>query len=101
MKRYLKGSMKRYQRYATFAQIVDGALWIKKGHNPEIDSYSAFFDNAKLSDTGLSRQLRQRGVTDVFVCGIATDVCVGTEMEGKHVDGGKQWRHLPMSAKYG
>ncbi|KAF0287333.1 Nicotinamidase [Amphibalanus amphitrite] len=57
--------------------IVDGALWIKKGHNPEIDSYSAFFDNAKISDTGLSRQLRQRGVTDVFVCGIATDVCVG------------------------
>ncbi|XP_043212015.1 nicotinamidase-like, partial [Amphibalanus amphitrite] len=58
-------------------KIVDGALWIKKGHNPEIDSYSAFFDNAKISDTGLSRQLRQRGVTDVFVCGIATDVCVG------------------------
>ncbi|XP_037070768.1 nicotinamidase-like [Pollicipes pollicipes] len=58
-------------------KIVDNALWIKKGYDPEIDSYSAFFDNAKISDTGLSRQLRQRGVTDVFVCGIATDVCVG------------------------
>jgi len=58
-------------------KIMDEAVWIKKGYNPEIDSYSAFFDNAKISDTGLSRQLRQRGVTDVFVCGIATDICVG------------------------
>ena len=50
-----------------------------KGTNPDIDSYSAFFDNKKLSHTDMEEFLRNRGVTDVFVCGIAYDVCVGEE----------------------
>jgi len=49
---------------------------IYKGINPDVDSYSAFFDNNKVSHTALDAELRKRGVTDVFVCGIATDVCV-------------------------
>ena len=44
---------------------------------PDIDSYSAFFDNAKLSKTCLEERVKKEGVSDVFVCGIATDVCVG------------------------
>ena len=45
--------------------------------NPEIDSYSAFWDNHKLSCTELHSKLQDAGVTDVYVCGLAYDVCVG------------------------
>jgi len=51
---------------------------IHKGINPEVDSYSAFFDNAKLGKTKMDEILRAAGVTDVYVCGIATDVCVAS-----------------------
>ena len=50
---------------------------VKKGYNPDIDSYSAFFDNKKLGHTEMEAVLRNNGVTDCFVCGIAYDVCVG------------------------
>ena len=56
---------------------IDDAIHVYKGTNPEIDSYSAFWDNMKLSKTSLDEQLRQRSVTDVYVVGLATDVCVG------------------------
>ena len=49
-----------------------------KGVNPNIDSYSAFFDNAKLGKTCLEELIRDEAVTDVYVCGIATDVCVAS-----------------------
>ena len=52
------------------------ALIVNKGTNADIDSYSAFFDNSKRSKTSLDDELRQRGITDLFVCGLATDVCV-------------------------
>lgn len=58
-------------------KIVEGSPFIYKGTNPEVDSYSAFFDNYKLSKTTLDMELMNKGVTDVFVCGIAYDVCVG------------------------
>jgi nicotinamidase/pyrazinamidase len=48
----------------------------QKGTDPNIDSYSSFFDNAKLRSTGLGDYLRQRGVQEIFVCGLATDYCV-------------------------
>ena len=63
--------------FIIFFQIVPNALYVNKGTNPEIDSYSAFWDNKKLSQTGLVTDLTERGVTDVFVCGLAYDVCVG------------------------
>ena len=47
----------------------------RKGMNPEIDSYSAFFDNGKLKATGLEGYLRGRGVTEVHICGLAADYC--------------------------
>jgi nicotinamidase/pyrazinamidase len=52
------------------------AAVFQKGTDPGIDSYSGFFDNARRKDTGLGDFLRQRRVTDVFVCGLATDYCV-------------------------
>ena len=50
---------------------------IYKGVNPNVDSYSAFFDNQKLSKTCLEELIVKEDVTDLYICGIATDVCVG------------------------
>jgi nicotinamidase/pyrazinamidase len=47
-----------------------------KGANPEIDSYSGFFDNGHRQTTGLGDYLREKGVSDVYVAGLATDYCV-------------------------
>ncbi len=48
----------------------------QKGVDSKIDSYSAFFDNAHRRATGLGDYLKQRDVTDVYLCGLATDYCV-------------------------
>ena len=50
---------------------------IRKGRNREIDSYSAFNDNAANASTGLAGLLRSRGVATVFFVGLAYDFCVG------------------------
>lgn len=47
-----------------------------KGTDPEIDSYSTFFDNQHLKSTGLSDYLRDHEVTDTYIVGLATDYCV-------------------------
>ena len=47
-----------------------------KGTDKEIDSYSAFFDNGHRKSTGLGEYLREKGMHDVYVCGLATDYCV-------------------------
>ena len=49
---------------------------ILKGFDPLIDSFSGFFDNERLAKTELDAKLKEKGVTDVYTCGIATDVCV-------------------------
>ena len=49
---------------------------VKKGVLPTIDSYSAFFDNMKLNDTGLLGRLQALGVTHVYVVGLTFDYCV-------------------------
>lgn len=48
----------------------------QKGKNPQVDSYSGFFDNARRGDTGLGDYLKERGIRKVFVCGLALDYCV-------------------------
>jgi len=48
----------------------------RKGMDPEIDSYSGFYDNGHLRSTGMGDYLRGRGVTEVHVCGLAADFCV-------------------------
>lgn len=47
-----------------------------KGVDKAIDSYSAFFDNEHLRSTGLGEYLRDQGVTDIYIMGLATDYCV-------------------------
>jgi nicotinamidase/pyrazinamidase len=51
-------------------------LVIRKGFRPEIDSYSAFFENDHKTPTGLEGYLRSRAVTAVTLVGLATDYCV-------------------------
>ncbi len=48
----------------------------RKGTDPGIDSYSGFFDNGHRKSTGLDFYLKQAGVTETFVLGLATDYCV-------------------------
>jgi nicotinamidase/pyrazinamidase len=47
-----------------------------KGTDARIDSYSGFFDNGHRGDTGLAEWLRRQGVTELTLCGLATDYCV-------------------------
>jgi nicotinamidase/pyrazinamidase len=48
----------------------------QKGIDPEIDSYSAIFDNGRRRSTGLSEYLMKQGVNEIFVAGLALDYCV-------------------------
>ncbi|MEO8410139.1 MAG: bifunctional nicotinamidase/pyrazinamidase [Propionivibrio sp.] len=48
----------------------------RKGTDPEIDSYSGFFDNGRRKSTGLADYLRGKGVTSVYLVGLAGDICV-------------------------
>ncbi|EFE95062.1 bifunctional nicotinamidase/pyrazinamidase [Serratia odorifera] len=52
------------------------AAIFRKGQDPSIDSYSAFFDNGHRAKTDLDDWLRDRGVTELTVMGLATDYCV-------------------------
>lgn len=49
---------------------------VRKGSDPDIDSYSGFFDNDHRAATGLSARVRERGVTEIWLAGLATDYCV-------------------------
>lgn len=48
----------------------------RKGTDPNIDSYSAFYDNGHRKSTGLADFLKQKGVTAIYISGLATDYCV-------------------------
>ena len=64
---------------AEFHQDLNRENWaaiFQKGMNPEVDSYSGFFDNARRGDTGLGDFLKEKGIRTVFVAGLALDYCV-------------------------
>lgn len=56
--------------------IPQAQLVLRKGFRPEIDSYSAFFENDRKTPTGLAGYLRERGLSRIFVAGLALDFCV-------------------------
>jgi nicotinamidase/pyrazinamidase len=57
--------------------IVESSdIIVKKGMNPKVDSYSGFFDNEANAKTNLEQLLKEKGVTDLYIGGIALDVCV-------------------------
>ena len=51
-------------------------LVIRKGFRAAVDSYSAFFENDRLTPTGLTGYLRERGFSRLVLVGLATDYCV-------------------------
>ncbi len=51
-------------------------LVLRKGFRPAIDSYSTFYENDRVTPTGLAGYLRERGFTRLFLAGLATDFCV-------------------------
>jgi len=56
---------------------VDGVDHVvDKGTSSAIDSFSGFYDNGHRESTGLADYLREHGVTEVLICGLATDYCV-------------------------
>jgi len=57
--------------------LPQAELILRKGYRSQIDSYSAFFENDRQSPTGLAGYLRERGLTRVFLTGLAYDFCVG------------------------
>lgn len=64
---------------ASFHSALDVAhigVITRKGTDPDIDSYSGFFDNGHRKDTGLDAVLRDRDVAEVWLTGLATDYCV-------------------------
>lgn len=56
--------------------VDPGAIIIRKGMNPAIDSYSAFYENDQTTRTGLAGYLRDLRISRVFCCGLAFDYCV-------------------------
>jgi len=52
------------------------AAIFRKGMDPEIDSYSGFYDNGHRISTGLSGYLKEKGITEICFCGLAADICV-------------------------
>ena len=49
---------------------------IRKGTNPQIDSYSAFFENDRITATGLDGYFKSLGIEKINLVGLATDFCV-------------------------
>jgi nicotinamidase/pyrazinamidase len=56
--------------------VTTAQLIIRKGWHPGVDSYSAFREADRKTQTGLAGYLRERGVDEVHVVGLATDYCV-------------------------
>jgi nicotinamidase/pyrazinamidase len=68
-------------------QIPHAALVMRKGMQPTIDSYSAFYENDCKTPTGLVGYLRERGLTRVFLAGLAFDFCVRYSAEDARREG--------------
>ena len=57
-------------------RVPQAELILRKGYRREINSYSAFYENDHTTPTGLAGYLRERGLTRVFLAGLAFDFCV-------------------------
>jgi len=57
-------------------EVSNAQLVIRKGFRPDVDSYSALLEADKKTQTGLAGYLKERGISRLFVTGLATDFCV-------------------------
>jgi len=67
--------------------IPHAGLVLRKGLNRAIDSYSAFYENDRTTPTGLVGLLRERGLTRLFLAGLAFDFCVRYSAEDARREG--------------
>jgi nicotinamidase/pyrazinamidase len=67
--------------------IPRAELIVRKGFHPQIDSYSAFYENDRKTPTGLSGYLGDRGFKRVFLAGLAFDFCVRYSAEDAMLEG--------------
>jgi len=56
--------------------VPHAELIVRKGFHKDVDSYSAFYENDHKTPTGLAGYLRERGLRNLFLVGLATDYCV-------------------------
>jgi nicotinamidase/pyrazinamidase len=61
--------------------IPHASLIIRKGSHRSVDSYSAFLEADRATKTGLDGYFASRGITDIYLCGLATDFCVAWSAE--------------------
>jgi nicotinamidase/pyrazinamidase len=63
-------------RFHPSLTLPQAELILRKGFVPEIDSYSAFVENDRVTSTGLAGYMRERQLRRVFIAGLAYDFCV-------------------------
>jgi nicotinamidase/pyrazinamidase len=68
-------------------RALHAALVLRKGFRRAIDSYSAFYENDRKTPTGLTGYLRERGLTRLFLAGLAFDFCVRYSAEDARGEG--------------
>lgn len=61
--------------------IPHASLILRKGSHRDVDSYSAFLEADRTTKTGLDGYFSARGITDIYLCGLATDFCVAWSAE--------------------
>ena len=68
-------------------QLPRAELILRKGFRREIDAYSAFFENDRITPTGLAGYLRERALNRVFLVGLAYDYCVAySALDARRLD---------------
>lgn len=68
-------------------RLPQAELILRKGFDPDIDSYSTFFENDRVTPTGLASYLRERGLQRVFLAGLAYDYCVAySALDARRLD---------------
>jgi nicotinamidase/pyrazinamidase len=67
-------------------ELTQAEFILRKGFRREIDSYSAFFENDRVTPTGLFGYLQERSLTHVILAGLAYDYCVGfSALDGRRL----------------
>jgi len=67
--------------------IPHAQLVLRKGYHHAVDSYSAFVEADRRTQTGLAGYLRERGINHVYLCGLATDFCVAWSAQDARMAG--------------
>jgi nicotinamidase/pyrazinamidase len=84
-------------QFEPFLDTSKAHLILRKGMNPRVDSYSAFQENDRLTDTGLGAWLKARHIRSVYVCGLALDFCVRWTCQDAREEGFNVYLHQRLT----